>query len=997
MVRLIQGKERPTAMPDVAETSPDSDPVDMQLTAQATALSLSGVAGQTPSLRPLRHRRLLLTWLMPLALPLLMVEAGCSQPSGDDDSPEVSATPVVTPTPVPVTPTQVPVTPTQEPIRTPVPTPPPTPTPEPTGTPIPPTGSLSQSVEVRFDSTGAPHIYAKNEQDLFFAQGYLAARDRLFQLDLTRRQALGGLAELYGSGRLVDDMIARSFKPIEHAEAELATWQTERPREVQWANAYAAGVNAYIDDAKVNRNGATLPEACKTLGYVPEYLNSTQMLAMDYLFALTLGPSPLLELQITVISLIVGEDVMADLFRPAPIENGFTVPDAETPLDQTLMSVPPAPPFTYKNWMKGDPELRAHLQKVLAEPGARDKLRKALQNIQNLEHFKFFEGSNNWVVSGEHTASGAPLLANDTHMGFNLPNLWHQIHLNTTEAGGSIQAMGVAAAGAPAFLLGHTDKIGWGVTNNMVDIADLYLEVPVTVNGQEAVRFNNKNVLIETWNETFKVRQSDGTVTSEVRVLKRTPQHGVLLPSEELGLPESFLVSLKWVGEQPGSTIGTVYKFLEGNDIADVETAMEQHAIGAGNWVFATVDGDIAYDGRVHLPMRALDPSNPPWLAMPGTGGYEWADEYIPTEQGPHTYNPVSGIAASANNDPNGGTGDNDPLNERFYLGSTYDSGMRDRRIYDWLRAKASSGQKMTWLDMQTLQGDDKSLLAMRVIPFLKEAASRRPDLMTSDMSMAMAYLDDWDYMLTADSVGGSLYMAWWPTAIQEIFEDDLDESLFSSFTGDVGMYYARPFVYFLEATAANIDAIDNGTAAFPSSSGLNFFDDSDTAGKVETRDEDLLKAFARAVTYLQGKLGADMSQWHWERLHQWSISDQTQPWLGTPNQGPYGVDGYGFAVDCSDGTLFSNNDLPSNFSVGKIPTIKMIMDFSDGEVHAYNTIPGGQSEDPASVHYNDQTLTWISDTSPPLPFTREEVVAETEERWTLPQGFPEVARVVEE
>ncbi|MFM7203003.1 MAG: penicillin acylase family protein [Myxococcota bacterium] len=235
------------------------------------------------------------------------------------------------------------------------------------------------------------------------------------------------------------------------------------------------------------------------------------------------------------------------------------------------------------------------------------------------------------------------------------------------------------------------------------------------------------------------------------------------------------------------------------------------------------------------------------------------------------------------------------------------------------------------------------------------------------------------------------------PTDIQEIFEDDLDESLFSSFTGDVGMYYARPFVYFLEATAANIDAIDNGTAVFPSSSGLNFFDDSDTAGKVETRDEDLLKAFSRAVTYLQGKLGADMSQWHWERLHQWSISDQTQPWLGTPNQGPYGVDGYGFAVDCSDGTLFSNNDLPSNFSVGKIPTIKMIMDFSDGEIQAYNTIPGGQSEDPSSVHYNDQTLTWISDTSPPLPFTREEVVAETEERWTLPQGFPEVARVVEQ
>lgn len=933
---------------------------------------------------------------MPILLPLALIGAGCSQPSGDDDSPSTSPTPVVTPTATPTTPTPPGDTPTPTPAPT---TPPATPTatPAPTGTPIPPTGTLSKPVEVRFDSTGAPHIYAQNETDLFFAQGYLAARDRLFQLDLTRRQALGGLAELYGEGRLIDDMIARSFRPIDHAEAELARWQTERPREVTWANAYAAGVNAYIDDAKEERNGASLPQACKTLGYVPDYLNATQMLAMDYLFALTLGPSPLQELQITVIDLLVGDESFADLFRTAPVENGFTVPDAETPLDQTLMQFTPGAPYVTKNWLKGDPELRAHLQRVMSEPGARDKLRQALTNIQNVKFFKFFEGSNNWVVGGEHTQSGFPLLANDTHMGFGLPNLWHQVHLNTTEAGGSIQAMGVAAAGAPAFLLGHTDKIGWGVTNNMVDIADLYMEVPTTSNGQEAVRFNGKNVPVTNWNETFKVRQSDGTVTEEVRVLKRTDHHGVLLPSEQLGLPESLLISLKWVGEQPGSTIGTVYKFLEGNDIDDVKTAMENHAIGAGNWVFATIDGDIAYDGRVHLPERATDADNPPWLAMPGTGGYEWSGSYIPAEQVPHTYNPISGIAASANNDPNGGTGDNDPLNERFYIGSTYDSGMRDRRIYDWLRAKASSGEKMTWLDMQTLQGDDKSLLAMRVIPFLLEAATRRPDLLDADMNLALAYLDDWDYMLSADSVGGSLYMTWWPTAIQEIFEDDLDPSLFSSFTGDVGMYYARPFVYFLEKTAPDIDGIDAGTVSFPSSSGVNFFDKADTTNKIETRDEDLLNAFSRAVTYLKGKFGNDPSQWQWEKLHQWYISDQTNPFLGTPQQGPYGVDGYGFAVDCSDGTLFSSNDLPSNFSVGKIPTIKMIMDFSDGEIRAYNTIPGGQSEDPSNPHYNDQTLTWIADTSMPLPFSRSEVIAETEERWTMPAGFPATERVIEE
>lgn len=918
---------------------------------------------------------------------------GCSAPPEDDDTPSptpTDPTPTATTAPEP-TPTQEPPTPTPIP---PTPTVAPTPTAPPTPTPDPPKGALSAPVDVYFDQTGAPHIYAKNEADVFFAQGYLAARDRLFQLDLTRRQALGGLAEIYGSGRLVDDMLARSFQPIQHAEEELERWKTERPRETAWAEAYAAGVNAFIDDAVAERNGATLPEPFVLLNYVPDYLNTTQMMAMDYLFALTLGPSPLLELQVTLINLLIGSDALADLLRLEPIEDAYPMVDSAVPIGGNTVARVPSAPTKLENWLGSSPEVKAYVEQVLAQPGAKDKLRKALASLPT-PLFARIGGSNNWVVGGQHTESGAPLLANDTHMGFDLPNLWHQIHINTAEAGGSLNAMGVAAAGAPGFLLGHTDKVGWGVTNNMVDVTDLYFEVPANTGGKEGVRFNGGVVPIQTWVEKFRVRQSDGTVVEEERTLKRTPQHGVLLPGEELGLPESLLISMKWAGEQPGSPIGTVYRFLQADGVEDMTAAMEQHTIGSGNWVFATIDGDIGYDSRLHLPLRTPDLESPPWLAMPGTGGYEWGDGWIPADDMPHTVNPVSGIVASANNDPTGYTSDNNPINDAYYLGSLFDSGMRARRIDDWIRAEVATGKRLSWEDMETLQGDVDSLLSRRVIPFLLSAVSRRPDLVNPEAQPLIGYLESWDHAVGGDSPAAPFYMAWWPTAIQELFEDDLDPSLFSSFTGDVGMFYARPLVYFLEITADDIDGIDAGTVPFPSASGVNYFDNSTTAPKVETRDEELIDAFNRAYIHLRDRLGSDISKWRWESIHTMVLSDQAGRWTGTLDSGPYYMDGYGFTVDCTDGTIFSGNDMPDYYDTGKVPTIKMVMDFADGEVRAYNTIPGGQSEDPNSPHYNDQTTTWVDNTSLPLPFNLSEVVLDSEAQWTLPAGFPATERVI--
>lgn len=972
---------------------------------------------------PTPHLRSSMLSLSAIGILGLLTSSGCGSTPTESPTPQSPTPEAATPTAVPATPTEAPTaapaTPTDAPPPTPrdTPTPAPeTPTPEPTATPVPPMGTVSTAVEVRFDQSGTPHIYAEDEGDLFFAQGYLAARDRLFQLDLTRRQALGTLSEIYGAGRIPDDMISRSFRPIEHAEAELARWQVERPRETAWAEAYAAGVNAYIDDAVSNQNGAELPDACIALNYVPGYLNPTQMLAMDFLFALTLGPSPLLELEITLIGLVVGQEVMDDLLRIEPIEDAYTLVDADLPLAMNKSAgrsaIPSSPAEKQASQKKakkdrqsrlarfeGQPELKAYLESVLAQPGAEAQILSAIPTLRELPFFQRFGGSNAWAVSGEHTATGAPLLANDTHMGFDIPNTWHQVHVNTKDAGGELNAAGVSAAGAPGFLLGHTDFAGWGVTISMLDLTDLYFEVPTTAQGKEAVLFNNRPVALETWKEDFYVRQGDGSQVKEVRTLKRVPHHGPLLPSEELGLPETLMISLKWVGEQPGSPIGTVYRFLQAESMSEITQAMEAHTIGAGNWVFATTAGDISYDARVRLPIReTLELENPPWEALPGTGGYEWeADSYIPASFMPYRVNPVSGIVASANNDPTGATSDNNPLDARYYYGATFDSGMRARRIDDWLRMRiGETSSSLTWEDMQTLQADTLSMLARHTIPFLIEAARNKPALVTPLMADAITALEGWDHRVAGDSAGAALYMTWWPAAIQEIFEDDLDPSLFVSFTGDVGMYYARPFVHFLESTADSLEQIEAGTVPFPSASGVNFFDDATTAGVVETRDEQLLEALARSVAYLEGKQGSTASAWRWDSLHPIKLNNVQQNWVSGIPTPQYALDGYGFAVDCTDSGLMRDGDIPDEFDAGKVATIKMILDFADGKVKAYNSIPGGQSEDYQSPHYNDQTQHWVDNTSLPLPYTREEVEAATEARWVMPVGFPGTAVVVE-
>ena len=268
---------------------------------------------------------------------------GCSSPEGS--TPTASPTAAAEPTATAASPTgtrgaatdtAAPTAPAST--ASPIPTPSASPAPATaTSTPItsdcPEEGdptTLHCPVDVRFDPRGTPHIYAESEHDLFFTQGWLAAHERLFQIEDNRLRALGRRAELYGSGRLSDDLFMRALRLQTYGADELTRWQTAYPRELGWLSAYIAGLNAYLDDAAAGRNGARLPESYQAIGYAPAHFQAAEFMAMDRLFALSLGPDPGLELTITLLKLVLPAPMFRDLLRTAPIEPAFTTVDAET-------------------------------------------------------------------------------------------------------------------------------------------------------------------------------------------------------------------------------------------------------------------------------------------------------------------------------------------------------------------------------------------------------------------------------------------------------------------------------------------------------------------------------------------------------------------------------------------------------------------------------------------------------------------------------------------
>jgi penicillin amidase len=433
--------------------------------------------------------------------------------------------------------------------------------------------------------------------------------------------------------------------------------------------------------------------------------------------------------------------------------------------------------------------------------------------------------------------------------------------------------------------------------------------------------------------------------------------------------------------------------------------AIDQYHTGGIHWLFADDQANIGYTGYTLLPVREqLDPNHPPVTWLPGSEGYEWVEDpegplgfaTVPREDVPWSFNPERGWIVTANNDPGAVMEDNDPLNDPVYIAGMYDLGARayqaSRRIEEALSGRPDFD------DAIDIQLDSSSRPAERLLPFLFQAATRRPDLVTAPAQQALDILAAWDYRCGVDAVAPTLFHGFMIVFLREMFDDVeggiLGELLLGDTPPAVGQFLLKTAIHFLEETDAHIDAIDAGEMAFPSASGADFFDD-DRSEVRETRDQLLLVSLAKALDELSPMLanlgadGDDMTTWTWGTAHTVRLDDPAAVVVPEASSERYPMNGSLYTFQAGDFDLLHDGQLPERFDAANISSNRFVFEMIPGAIRAAAILPGGQSEQPDSPHHNDQLAEFVDGTYRTLRYYPDEVAEGLEETWSVPADYP--------
>ncbi|MGB0383431.1 MAG: penicillin acylase family protein [Ardenticatenaceae bacterium] len=516
---------------------------------------------------------------------------------------------------------------------------------------------LDGPVEIVRDGNGVPHIFATTDHDAFFGQGYVHAQDRMWQLDFQRRVGAGRLSEVLGDSTLETDKFLRTLGTYRAAEA---AWSALSRDAQEMLQAYAAGVNAWIDERH------PLPPEYLILGVEPEPWIVYDSLVWSKMMAWDLGGNYDVELLRVRLAQAIGAERAAELMPGYP-EDGTTIlasHQIQAATADTLLAL--------------DRDLQANLQ------------------LGGLD-----VGSNNWVIAGSRTESGDPLLANDPHLGARIPSIWYLIELK----GDTLHVTGASLPGVPLVPTGHNEDIAWGVTNFNPDVQDLYME---RINPENP----NQYEVDEEWVDMTIVEEAIYVKGQEEPILwaARSTRHGPLISDVTSRAP--MAVALRWTALEPGDT--TLQSFMKVNYATNWDQfteAMKDYVAPSQNFVYADQEGNIGYFGPGHIPIRAKGDGTIP---VPGWDSkYKWRG-WIPFEELPQAYNPEAGFIATANNRV---VSDDYP----YFLSSDWAPPYRAERIVELIEEMSSNGQKISLEDMIRIQADQRSAQARELLPLLLE------------------------------------------------------------------------------------------------------------------------------------------------------------------------------------------------------------------------------------------------------------------------------------
>jgi penicillin amidase len=742
--------------------------------------------------------------------------------------------------------------------------------------------AISAGVRIDRDRWGIPRISAETDEDLFFGFGYAMAQDRLFQLDYLRRKAAGRLSEVLGPDGLEMDVAARTIGIARIAEAE---WERTPAETRSLLIAFSGGIDASIAAA-----GERLPIEFDLLDYTPEPWSPVDCLAIAGEFR------AYLTVRLPVIFIpelgkrVLGEGALYRAFLQGEADDESIVPPGAYPPDSR------------------PPDSRPSDSGPSAQAGT-------LPVGQAISDPSDGVGSNNWVLAGSRSATGAPMIASDPHIAFAAVSCWYEVTLT----GGSFDVTGMAYAGMPAVMFGRNRRVGWGITNNICSQRDLYVErTDPTHPG--AFLYGGRWEPAGERTERIEVRGRE-TVARTIRSSRNGPIVDELLP-EPARAPGP--ISLRWLGATCCRWLTSLLAMDRATTVAELRQAVRGWRVPTWSLMLADADGHIGYQVAGEIPLRAVEERGyrPGW-----DPAHAWQG-VVPWEAMPQLADPERGWIASANNRPA-------PADFPYSLSGRWASGYRARRIRQMLEARKRHARE----DFARMQMDVLSLRAVTCLPPLLQAVAAHADAGHADprIRQAAERLAEWDCRMETDRIGATIF---------EVF---------------FGHWSTRVAAErFSDGTAALVAGAVAGLAtALLTADEAGWF----ANGR---REAAIAGAMTAALDDLTERLGPDMTAWSWGRLHRIHLRHVLT------QRGDLGalLDRGGLPVR-GNGTTVCNTGFDPNWGAAMGANYRMIADLGTEPPGLWAVDAQGQSGHPGSPHYCDQLAEWLAGRYHFLPLDR--------------------------
>ncbi len=783
---------------------------------------------------------------------------------------------------------------------------------------------LRGEVTILFDDNRVPHIFAANNHDLYYVQGYITATDRLWQMELQTHAAAGRVSEIIGERAVELDRYTRRRGMVPAAKASLQAMLAD-PQSKEVLEAYAAGVNAYISGLSPK----DYPLEYKVLDYAPEPWEPLKSALLLKQMATTLSTSDD-EGEMTNVLEKYGQAAIKELFPDYPFREDPIIPPGTkwdfqpVPSPKTPEASPQPPPKegAFKTPLPFGEGPGLPPSGVSISPKGQTSLASGFQPPK--PEFKGDIGSNNWAVSGAKSATGYPILANDPHLDLTLPSIWYQIQLT----GPDVNVCGATLPGAPHVISGFNERVAWGVTNVGSDVMDWY-KISYKDAGRQQYWHGGQWKPVRKVVEVIKIRGKPDVIDTVSYTHHGPVVYDQGMKPMDAGIPVGC--ALRWAAHEPSNETRAFYQLNRAKNYPDYVAALQHYKCPAQNFVFASVENDVAIWPNGKFPLKwkgqgkfILDGSN---------AAHDWQG-WIPHAHNPHVLNPPRGFVSSANQFSADTT-------YPYYLNWEFAYSSRGRRINERLTAM----QRATPDSLRMLQNDNFSVQARDVLPSMLSYVSQNQ--LSGEQMQVYQAITNWDKQNNPDAIGATVFTLWWQYFSNKLW-DEFDAS---------------------QPKPLRIPSRDRTVQLLLTEPQSQWIDHRKTRQK-ETLADLVTQSFRATADTLAAKRGTLGENWRWAAYKSTRINHLSR---GIP--------------------AFSRYDLPIGGGSGIVnattgangPSWRMVVALGPTP-RAYGLYPGGQSGNPGSFYYDNMVDIWAKGELPELVFLRrpDDKNAKIMSRWTM-------------